>query len=486
MCKNRNNMKTIKTLLISVSALVLTTSAAFAQQSTSTGYFLDNYSFNYRFNPSIQSDRSFFSLGLGNITVSEGTNIGVGTLLYPNPDGSGNLVTAFNKGVSSDLFASKLKNVNTFLLNEDVNILSFGVRKKNAMFNFEINLRATENILLPKDLFLFAKRGGMDMTYDMSALNVNANSVIEVAAGYSHRIDKLVIGARLKFLYGLVSANAYADKFYVKANSEKVEVLSDMNVDLACNVVKIPVNNEGNIDMSGFSPDFKALTSPAGVGGAIDLGVTYDFTDCLSATIGINDLGLTQWHYMSHAHAAGGAQFTGVNDIDIFAGENMGSSIQEELDKTLEDLQSLVDFNINEEPVSKLELLPFTVNAGIRYAMPFYKKLSVRGAFTYQTNTKFHFLDGRVGFTILPVNWFCLTANIGYNSYGATWGGGLSINAGILNLHAGFESYIGEMTKQWYLPLGGSKELATIGLSITIGRSQNAFATPKKQKKSKE
>ncbi|MCQ2184971.1 MAG: hypothetical protein MJY62_06140, partial [Bacteroidales bacterium] len=139
-----------------------------------------------------------------------------------------------------------------------------------------------------------------------------------------------------------------------------------------------------------------------------------------------------------------------------------------------------------------------TVNAGVKYAMPFYKKLSVRGTFMYHTDTRFHFLEGRVGLTILPVNWFCLTGNVGYNTYGATWGAGVTLNVAILNIHAGIESYMGQVTKPYAiaikdqplpvklsLPLNGSRYLATIGLSVTIGHSQNAHATPKREKKVK-
>ena len=83
----------MKKLLYIIAVTVLSAASyvnAHAQQSNlRTAYFLDGYTYRYRFNPSFAPERGFFAIpALGNIGIGAESNLGLSNFYFPTGNGS--------------------------------------------------------------------------------------------------------------------------------------------------------------------------------------------------------------------------------------------------------------------------------------------------------------------------------------------------------------------------------------------------------------
>lgn len=152
---------------------------------------------------------------------------------------------------------------------------------------------------LPYELFEFAKNTG-NKTYNIGDINVGAKSYVELGLGHSRQInDKLRVGAKLKFLLGVASADF---------------LFKDVKADLASNDKWIISGTAtADVSMKGFTyesetaeyndpskGEYEKINSAnvdgAGIGGfgmAIDLGGVYKINDDWTVNAAVLDLGLS-------------------------------------------------------------------------------------------------------------------------------------------------------------------------------------------------
>lgn len=413
-------------------------SMASAQDKFQSGYFLDNFSYNYRLNPALMAERSFFGLGVGNIEAGLASDIGVSTLLFPNADGTG-LVTGLNKSVSAEQFLSGLKPDNALSVDAGLNILSFGRRKEKSFFTFELNLKADVGASLPYELFSFLKQGSdTNGTYDLSGFMLGAKSYAEVAIGSAHVLadGKLTIGARLKGLVGIAAANLTLDKAVATINNSEVSAELAGGARVACAPLSLVNDGEGNLSAK-FNPEALA---PAGYGAALDLGVQWRPFKGLSLTAGINDLGGLSWKYNALAKTAGSGRFDGFNEVDT------DTDFNKELETATDNFKNLINLKAVNGNESEFEMLAFTANAGARYRLPFLSFLSVGALGIYHFDSISPYWDARVGATATPFNCLSLAANYGFTPQGNVLGLAASVSLFFLNAYIGLDSYAGRMT----------------------------------------
>lgn len=429
----------MKKILSAVSVVLLLTtlsSSLHAQDKFQSGFFLDNFSYAYRINPALMSEKSFFAIGTGNLEGGIASDIGVTSLLYPNSDGTA-LVTGLNSSVSAQEFLSGFKDNNAFSADASVNVFSFGKRRENKFFSFEINLHAGADASLPYDLFRFLKQGGDNAVLDLSDLKVSAKSYAEVALGGARSFadSRLIIGARVKGLVGIANADLSFDKATVATGTGAVVANLDGTARLACVPVTLYNDSEGNI---AAKFDQTAL-KPSGYGAAVDLGVQWKPVSGLALTAGVNDFGGIKWTYNSLAKSVGSASFNGLENVDT------DTDFNKELDGALEDFKDLVNLQAVDGSESEFASLAFTANLGARYRLPFYRRLSVGALGVYHFDSLAPYWDARAGVTITPLNGFSLTANYGRNTQGDVLGLASSISLLFLNAYFGLDTYVGNV-----------------------------------------
>jgi len=471
----------MKRILLTFAGLAVLGASSFAEE-LSTTYFLDNNVYSYRFNPAIAGDQSFAAIAIGNINTAVSSNIGVNSLIFKKPDGSG-FVTGLNSSITSEQFLGKLKDHNNISENLSYNLFAFGFRTGKAFHSIELNLKEDLSGTINKDLFDVLKNGTRSTPFDLTGMGINANAYMELAYGYSRKIgDKLSVGGRAKFLIGMARAEASFDNSSLIFTGDQIGY--NVNGDLRLAGQFLSIGNR----QSDYDPDKQVVdlgqaqlvgVNPSGFGGAVDLGATYEPVKNLVISLSVLNLGGIAWKYNVVGKSVGQDTYTGVG-IDV---NKIGQSeIQTEFEKMLENLNKMIDFE-RQPDETKFRMLATSINLGARYYMPFYDRLSVGALFSYKFDKYNPYLDFRGGATITPVDWFSLTGSLGVNSFCSSFGVMGSFNLGPFNLITGVESYFGKLGKinvaNTYvpIPLGSFSELFKFGITITFGERQTQFST---------
>lgn len=462
----------MRRIILSAASLLIATAAINAQSYTS--YFVDNNCFGYRINPALMGEKSFFGLGVGNINANVNSSIGIGNILFPKQTGTG-FVTGLNASVDAKQFLDGIDPITNLGVNVTENILSIGSRRTADKFvNFEINLKSMASASLPKDVFNLLKLGSNDTPFDLSATSMDLKTYAELAFGISKQYSsKVNIGFRVKALVGIESAAVKANKMNVLISGDKWEVDSDAEFKAAAKYIDFGVDDKGNID---WSANFlKSGIYPAGFGAGVDFGVEIYPTELLSIGVAVRDFGAIVWNNNTIAKSVAHTTFTGSsNEIDL--SDPSESSIGKDIEDAFNELKKATEFKKEQNGKNELELLPISANAGIRYRMPFWRRLSV-GALADCCYYKNVFTYGvRGAATLSPLDWFSLSGSIGTGNYGNSFGVAASLNLLSFNLFLAMDSYLGRVgtyNNISVIPLDKSYERISVGLNLTFG---NRFA----------
>ena len=473
----------MKKIVLTLSICALAAFGASAQ-SLQTAYFLDNNPFNFRLSPSLVGEKSFVSIALGDINPSVQSDLGINSLIFPDPSGTG-LTTGLSPKISSDEFLGGLKDANSLAFGINMNLLSTGSWGRKCFNTFEVNLRGDVFASLPKDMFALLKSGA-PRTYDMQYLHAGAQMWGEIAFGKAYPIfDGLTVGAKLKFLVGAANANINLNQADVTVTDETVGAAVDGDLRIAAQVLTMGTKvseQTGNtiLDVSSLGFSTQNL-KPAGYGAAIDLGVTYTPMENLDVTFSLNDIGAIAWNYNIFGHSESSASITGLTE-DVYIKETF-SKMGEQLSDAADKLLSLAEFE-QKSGQKSTEWLPWSLNLGGRYRMPFYDRLSAGLLFTHKQSKYIGFNDFRVGATITPVDWFSFSSNIGTSSFGPVCGMAAALNVIGINFTLGFDGWAGSVMnvpledlpiKSVNVPLNPFRANLKLGVAITFGKRNSPF-----------
>ncbi|MEX2380426.1 MAG: DUF5723 family protein [Vicingaceae bacterium] len=222
-----------------------------------------------------------------------------------------------------------------------IDLLSFGISinsKTQLMFNVSDN--AYFRLSYPKDLMRFIYEGNAafeDNTANLEGVGLSLNHYREYALGLSHQLnDKLRIGGRLKYLYGM--ENIYNER-------------SDITVITDPETYKITANANLSIKTAGLTNDIdesamEYLSGRGNSGLGIDLGANYQLNEKISLNASIIDLGYIKWkaHTKSYSNK-GEFQYSGI-EINTFAGEEGARADGEtSFDRVLDSLEEAMNID---------------------------------------------------------------------------------------------------------------------------------------------
>lgn len=419
-----------KTRIILAAALLLAGTSAVAQDFR-TGYFLDNFAYSYRLNPSLQPNdtRIVFGGVLCNIGVSPEMNFGLGDVVFPS---GGKLVLGLNSAIPSSQFPSKLPTSALENLRVNENIFTFGWQSKKdsrIFHSVEVNLRANESANIPRSLFEFLKIGGQGNTYNVNDMKVRVNGFGEIAYGFSLKNEHWSFGGRLKALIGITNVTADIEKMVITVGNDNASISGQGTLYSADAFLKLKSNPDETIK---FGVE-KGTMSPGGFGAALDLGATWQ-SNGLSISLGVTDLGMMSWSKKG-THASFSAGTTVIDQETI-----------------KNDISSIFKFKKDNGAVGGMTMLPMTVNAGVRYHMPFWQGLSVGALGTYRVDGVYSWYEGRAGITVSPIKAICITGNYAFTSFGNTYGAAVSFRIPGVNLYVGLDSVPTSISKQ-FIPI---------------------------------
>ena len=406
-------MKLYRRLLLILVPGLFACASAFAQNVDQLAFFQRQVPTAYRYNPAIIGKTGF--LGVGGVSLGTRANVGITTFLY---EYGGQTMTALNKSVPVDLFLNKLHPDNYLVADYRYNLFSYGFFRGDAFHTLELNLRSDAEVTLPKDLFVLLKTGVRKNTYNFSNARMDSQIYAEIAYGYARKLGDVVsIGARAKLLVGMVSGDARISDFHIAwADEGKTSLSFDASMDVTSGQ---KAKNVGTYLHPEFEPKIPSLSLPSGTGLTFDLGVLITPGDYLTLSASVADLGFLCWFYKRGGYA--NASFS----IDDFM-----SSYSEDMDwleivalglATYESMEVSADFKSLKKH-ARAHLMPFSFDLGLKYAMPFYDRLSIglAGHMTHYRRTSYW--DTRFAVDLAPLSWLDLTGHLGYGTYGTNWG----------------------------------------------------------------
>ena len=107
--------------------------------------------------------------------------------------------------------------------------------------------------------------------------------------------------------------------------------------------------------------------------------------------------------------------------------------------------------------------LNYSFNAGVKYKMPFYDRLSVGLLGTLQKNYK----EARLGIDVTPLDFISIAASGAIGSQGFNFGAALNLKFPIVNFFIGTDAFMYNFTPQM-IPLDNVNTMVTAGLLIAI------------------
>jgi len=450
-----------KKTLLSLAAL-LCVALCLQAQTFQEGFFLRDYKLAYQYNPALAADSENF-LSVAQWRSQSLNNVGASAYMYPTEDG---LVLGLNSAIPADVFLGNLPAQDRSRSEFNFGLFSYGFRTTNAFHTLELNVRGLYSMTVPKELFEFLKLGAGDSTFKMGGFNIGGGIFAEAVYGYSRRLNSwLSLGVRAKLLLPLFGAQYDIDRLDVTATEDKVEVWHHGDLYLTNLTTQLKPNEQGYIDLLYTSPHGKLGVRPSGVGLAADLGLVATPVDGLTLSASVQDLGCMFWYYGNRMTAAGPTTFEG---MDFGSLDNIKSgSFSEKLTAVGDTfLQTLKPMPANNKWLFFLR--SFQANLGLKYEMPFYRRLAVGATALYQGCSTVPYWETRLAIEANPWNWLDVTATFGTGAFGPVFGVAGAVKVYKFRLTAGLQDGFGGTVRYTSTPLKANFRSFTIGLTYDL------------------
>lgn len=455
------NMK--KNIIIIAILSICSLGGAVAQTSSSlrTGYFLDRMTMRHKINPALVNDYGYFSIPvLGNVSLGVNSNLGVNDFLYPTT--SGELNTFLHPDVSKSEAMSAFSNTNTIEQSLEMAILSSGFFGFGGYNTFDVSLKESAAIMLPKGLFSLLKGG--ESSYDMSGLGVTANTYVEVALGHARKVDdKLTAGVKLKALLGGATADVVMDKLLLTTSEDTWKLAAEASGEVAALGIPAEIQDDEfvfNTDDYGYSL--------GGSGFAIDLGATYEgLVENLTLSAAITDLGFINWRNVSNIAIVGGeVVLVDYNDeIDI---DNIEDFFTEKGDAITEKLEEMTEITSNTNS-SSASMLATTFTLGAEYDLLDGKITTGLLSTTRVGGGYKTFAELMAVVNLCPTKWFNVAVSGSVSNMGTYWGWVLNYSPRyFLNFFIGTDCMVSNVTPQ-FVPVDNVNLNLNFGFNIPIG-----------------
>lgn len=438
----------MKTIYKYAAALTIGAIAAMSAtaQNTYSGYFLDNYTYRSQMNPAFGSDRNYISFpGLGNVNVAMRGDLSLDAVLY-NIDGQTVLFT--NPNISAEEVMSNINDNNRLQSNIKLNLISAGFKAFGGFNTISINAQTNIGLKIPGTLFSLAKEGLTNKTYNIDNMQAHADVYAELALGHSRQINKnLRIGATIKMLIGGGNVDAYFNE--ASLNLGKNAWTATTNADIYSSVkglaYETDINSEtGHEYVSGA--DLDDFSAPTGYGVAFDLGAEYKYRD-FTFSAAVLDLGFISWGNTMHA-STNGTKTVNTDAFTFNVDDDADNSFENELDNLTNDLSKLYELEDNGNIGNRSRMLATTINAGVEYKLPMYRKLSFGLLNTTRINGDYTWTQFRLGANWAPSKCFSAAANAGLGTFGWSFGWVANVKVTGFNLFVGMDHTPTKLAKQ--------------------------------------
>lgn len=438
-----------------ISASILTISALTASaQNPQSGYFNEGYMLRHNMNPAIANTKSYVAIPvLGNLSINQRGNFCAGDILYNR---NGETVTFMHPDVTTDEAISSISDHLRFENDMRFDIFSLGIAGKEGKgyTTAGISVRTNTSARMPGQFLRMAKEGPANQSYDFSDFNISTDAFVEIAGGYSRKIDdKLSVGGKVKLLLGFAHIDGQAD---------------DTRLTLGEDVWNATVNAQINASVKGLSYINKTemrgpvgketphthihdidLDSPGlnGFGAALDLGATYKVHDMVTVGLSVLDFGFISWSNNMLA-STDGPHSVSTDQFTFSFDDKADNSFKDESDRLVDALSDIYELKDFGDQGGRTKMLGATLNVSAEAQMPFYKGLTFGLLNTTRIQGSRSWNETRLSANVTPINWLTFSLNFAAGSFGPTIDYMLSIHPKGFNLFAGLDVVPTSMSKE--------------------------------------
>ncbi|MDE7411828.1 MAG: hypothetical protein K2M94_07300 [Paramuribaculum sp.] len=438
---------------ISLLSLALAASLGSSAQNTRSGYFLPDYTYRYEMNPAYENSLNFVSMPvLGNLNVNMHGTLGVSDVLY-NIDGR--TTTFLNPGISASEVMDNIGNSNRIGADIKITLLAAGFKAFGGYNTVTINARTSMGVRVPRSLFSLLKEGVTNNTYDITDFGARASAYGELALGHSHKInDKWRVGGALKILLGGAYMDARLNHAQLQLGTNDWSVVSNGEISASVKGLKYDTDINENTNhryVSGADIDGTGLN---GFGMAFDFGATYKPNKDWTLSLAFLDLGFISWNNNMLASTGGDKTFN-TDRYTFNVDENKPNGFDNEWNKIKDDLSQLYELDDMGDQGSTTHGLGATMNLGVEYTLPAYRKLTFGLLNTTRIEGDYSWTEFRLSANIAPVKCFDASINMGAGTFGVGFGWLLNLHTKGFNMFLGMDHTLGKVTKQ-FVPLSSN------------------------------
>ena len=461
-------MKSVSIKNILILFLLGALSVPAGAQQMRTSYFMDKSLVRLSMNPAFRPERGYVSIPvLGSLGASYTSNgLAVDDIFYTKGN---KLVTFMDGSVDADGFLKRLKKSNQFNVDFNTSILSAGWFSGKGFWTADISLKGMTSLRVPKTLFEFMKKGTGEFgkVYDISNVNIYADSYVEAAVGYSRPLnERLIIGGKLKFLVGVANIDASIDRLRAELYDDRWKITSSgyLNATMKGLSATMELDSQDKEYINDFEFDTPGV---GGFGAAIDLGATYQLLPQLTLSASVLDLGFIRWDGASTISGKAGGDFD-FNGFDLAIGDDNGDvpSMSDQFDKRKDEINDLFHFR-ETQATSRTRMLRATLNLGAEYSI-----LCHTLGFGLLSSTRFYspkaYTELTASVNYRPLDW--VSASVSYSmvhSSFKTFGWALNFSPSFIHFFVGSDYMFTKVTPQ-FVPVSANAMNAYIGISIPL------------------
>ena len=355
-------------------------------------------------------------------------------------------------------FLNSLNDVNRIDFDSEIALFYLGIRTKKNYLSLAVNEKIGGSLTYGKEAVEWILRGpahinnqNKDFTFDDFSGRISYYH--EVALGFGREITpKLIVGARVKALFGVVNVTADAPNGFFHAGVDSVSLINDA----------FTINTAGVNDFSNFDQNFEdRISGLKNRGYALDLGAKYWINRNLFVTASVNDLGYIKWKEFTKSYQVNAVNysFKGFEVLDLLNNNISQNFIQTEID-SLENLYDPVETSGTSYKTS----LTAKVYAGVNYQLG---RVNTFGLLVYSD-----FFDGRIS-PAIGLTYALKLSKILNLTVGATYkngsigniGGGISIRLGPTQIYVTSENALSPI-----YPARASRADVRLGMNLTFGK----------------
>jgi hypothetical protein len=215
-------------------------------------------------------------------------------------------ITGDSISVNVSGLADALGNRNHLRSGTDVNLLGFGLPYQDWFFSFNISNRTSSRLTFNRDI-IDARDGNWDISADLPReINIKGTGIhflnfTKFSAGAGYNIyPGLSVGARVNFVMGSAHLQTRRSNISLLTQESPIQltgfsdllVRGSLPVNLGVNSEGYVTSIESNINSIYDIPPYLFSWNP---GMSIDAGVIYQYTEKLTLSASIVDLGFIRW-----------------------------------------------------------------------------------------------------------------------------------------------------------------------------------------------